>query len=155
MIIQSTRASQLTRKISVLLTSRVMGFTDTRVRYFSHVIGRNAYTSREGKFVRKLSSILPSSIHSLREQKIIDDKNLLQFDTLHELQNNATIAFSHNPLFGTYVDEGFNPRFEYMDYKTFGEKVELCRTVLKNLGKFAVRDFFQFANHQLLELLIP
>ena len=72
---------------------------------------------------------------SLQESGILDERNLLKFETLHELQLHSNIAFADNPIFGTYTDEGGDPRFEYITYKEFGEKVNLCRTVLSNLGK--------------------
>ena len=72
---------------------------------------------------------------SLQERGVYDHRNLLKFDTIHELQANATIAFSDNPIFGTYTErEGQDPQFEYMTYKDYGEKVDTCRTLLKDLG---------------------
>ena len=70
-----------------------------------------------------------------RQTEILDERGLLQFDTLHELQTNASIAFRDNPLFGTYTErDGQDPGYEWMSYKEFGEKVASCRAVLKNLG---------------------
>jgi len=73
---------------------------------------------------------------SLQERGILDQNNLLNFETLHELQTNASIAFADNPLFGTYTDGGDNDEasFEWMTYREYGEKVDACRTVLKDLG---------------------
>jgi len=80
----------------------------------------------------------------LKERGIFDHDNLLQFETLHELQNHASVAFSDNPLFGTFTrtgtkedgkDEGV---FEWMSHKDYGEKVNLCRSVLSDLG---VKEF--------------
>ena len=72
---------------------------------------------------------------SLQERGIYDHRNLLKFDTIHELQTNATIAFADNPIFGTYTErEGQDAQFEYMTYKDYGEKVDTCRVLLKDLG---------------------
>lgn len=57
----------------------------------------------------------------------------------------ATVAFTDNPLFGTYkapVEEenvvkdasGEKGAFEWMTYGEYGEMVDACRTVLKDLG---------------------
>jgi long-chain acyl-CoA synthetase len=69
----------------------------------------------------------------------MDERDLLQFSTLHELQRNASLAFGDNPLFGTYQKkEGQDASFEFMTYKEFGTAVDNCRTVLKDLG---VKEF--------------
>jgi len=75
---------------------------------------------------------------TLHEQGILDDNNLLHFDTLYELQARASVAFAENPLFGTYTEkgEGGKPAFEFMSYKEYGDKVTICRSVLKDLGKW-------------------
>ena len=73
---------------------------------------------------------------NLQERGILDENNLLQFDTLYELQSKASIAFKDNHLFGTYTErDGQDPGYEWMSYKEFGDKVASCRAVLKNLGK--------------------
>jgi len=76
---------------------------------------------------------------SLIERGIFDDNNLLQYKTLHELQHNSSIAFSDNPLFGTYREKkndngDVDASFEWMTYGDFGRKVDECRTLLKDLG---------------------
>jgi len=72
---------------------------------------------------------------NLRDDGIFDERNLLKFETLHELQVNASTAFATNELFGTYTEkEGSDPTFEWMTYKEYGEKVKECRSVLKDLG---------------------
>jgi hypothetical protein len=76
---------------------------------------------------------------SLQEKGVFGDDNLLKFNTLHELQDHATTAFDKNPLFGTYVEkEETKGHFEWMTYGEFGDKVNLCRSVLKDLGKSLV-----------------
>ncbi len=92
----------------------------------------------------------PSS-PSLQERGILNQNNLLNFDTLHELQMNASIAFADNPLFGTYTErkEGEGDKadasFEWMTYSEYGEKVDACRTVLKDLGMFFTVVCFEFS----------
>lgn len=76
-----------------------------------------------------------SSSSSLQDRGVMDSNNLLQFATLHELQRNASDAFAPNPLFGTYeaaADEGGGGEFKWMTYEEWGQKVDACRTVLKN-----------------------
>lgn len=87
-----------------------------------------------GKFSK--ASLSTEAFADLRKQGIMDERNLLQFSTLHELQRNASLAFGNNPLFGTYQKkEGHDASFEFMTYKEFGTAVDNCRTLLKDLGK--------------------
>ena len=79
-------------------------------------------------------SFSTASIESLQKQGILDDRELLQFNTLHELQKNACIAFSDNEIFGTFVENKEKGDFEWMTYKEFGDKVDQCRCVLRDLG---------------------
>lgn len=65
------------------------------------------------------------------------------------MNSNAVIAFKDNELFGTYkaaaVDEHADIKtgtkveekgqFEWMSYGEYGELVNRCRTVLKDIGK--------------------
>jgi len=72
---------------------------------------------------------------NLRDDGIFDERDLLNFKTLHELQVNASTAFAENKLFGTYAEkEGADGKFEWMTYEEYGEKVNQCRSVLKDLG---------------------
>jgi hypothetical protein len=112
------------------------------------------FTSRYQSIARniRISSIAPTNhgtsskaflsteaFADLRKQGIMDERNLLQFKTLHELQRNASLAFGDHPLFGTYQKkEGHDASFEFMTYKEFGTAVDHCRTVLKDLGKFII-----------------
>ena len=75
-----------------------------------------------------------SSIEDLQSQGILDEHELLRFNTLHELQKNACAAFPDNTCFGTYVETNKKGDYEWMTYQDFGEKVNLCRSVLKDLG---------------------
>lgn len=73
---------------------------------------------------------------NLRDDGIFDGRDLLNFQTLHELQVNASIAFAENKLFGTYAKkEGSDETFEWMTFREYGDKVNQCRSVLKDLGK--------------------
>lgn len=77
------------------------------------------------------------------KHKFLDEKNLLTFNTIHELQAHASAVFADNPLFGTYTehekDGGGDGKaeFEWMSYKEYDEKVTLCRSVLKDLGEYS------------------
>jgi len=72
---------------------------------------------------------------NLQDNDVFNERNLLKFETLHELQVNASIAFAENKLFGTYVKkEGSDATFEWINYKDYDELVNQCRSVLKNLG---------------------
>ena len=67
-------------------------------------------------------------------QGLLDNKGLLAFKTLHELQMRASKVFRENELFGTFNES--SGRFEYLDYHDFGIKVDECRQLLKHLGEF-------------------
>jgi len=67
----------------------------------------------------------------LQDRGIFDSRNTLLFETLHDIRVNGTVAFHDNPIFGTF-QEG---KFHWMTYGEWGNKVDNCRTVLKNLGK--------------------
>ena len=62
----------------------------------------------------------------------MDSHDLLQFNTLHELQKNSSEAFGTNPLFGTHNGKEEGGEFEWMTYEEWGRKVDACRTVLKD-----------------------
>ena len=82
----------------------------------------------------------------------MDSRGLLQFETLHEMNTNATIAYKDNPLFGTYtagpvVEEnvlekktegGEGGKFVWMTYGEYGDLVNRCRTVLKDIGEWGL-----------------
>jgi len=58
------------------------------------------------------------------------------------MQKNACIAFSDNNVFGTYVstddgdgeEEKLGGEYEWMTFEEYGEKVDTCRTLLKDIG---------------------
>eukprot|EP01083_Nonionella_stella_P183548 663680_1 len=55
-------------------------------------------------FSTHASQDLQSASHtraSLQNAGVLDEQNLLQFNTLHELQENACLAFADNPIYGT------------------------------------------------------
>lgn len=90
---------------------------------------------------RRFSSTVDQ--HQLIERGIMDENNLLQFKTLHELQHNSSMAFPDNPLFGTYTEHQndnseVEASFQWMTYEEYGQKVHECRTMLKDLG---VKEF--------------
>lgn len=62
----------------------------------------------------------------------MDSHDLLQFNTLHELQKNSSEAFGTNSLFGTHNGKEEGGEFEWMTYEEWGRKVDACRTVLKD-----------------------
>ena len=91
----------------------------TTLRLQRHAFGRS---NQVAAVVRSASSF----------SSLVDENDLLQFDTLAKLQINACEYFAENELFGT-----FNPTtglYDWMKYKEFEEKVALTRGVLKDLG---------------------
>mmetsp|Transcript_15551 Transcript_15551/g.20281 ORF Transcript_15551/g.20281 Transcript_15551/m.20281 type:complete len:702 (+) Transcript_15551:195-2300(+) len=77
------------------------------------------------KTIRSLSSSSSGSISSTN-----DLDSLIHFKTLVEMQMNACETYGRNPLFGTYDAE--LEEFLWMDYETFGVKVEKTRSVLSD-----------------------
>lgn len=61
-----------------------------------------------------------SSLQPIRE---------LQFNTLVEMQQQATLAYSNNPMFGTKK----GPAYDWITYKDFDKEVQKCRNVLTHL----------------------
>jgi long-chain acyl-CoA synthetase len=106
-----------------------------------------ASSSLSGSSSRLLSS---ASAEPKTRDDVMDNRGLLHFTTLHEMNSNAVIAFKDNELFGTYkaavVDEHADIKtgtkaeekgqFEWMTYGEYGELVNRCRTVLKDIGKY-------------------
>ena len=75
------------------------------------------------------------SFSSSGSQLVDDETGLLKFNTLHELQENACQVYGHDhELFGTFSES--SQKFEYMTYSDFGQRVEECRSVMKDLGTF-------------------
>jgi len=67
----------------------------------------------------------------LREKGIFDARDVLVFETLHEMRVNATQAFHNNPLFGTFKED----KYHWMSFGEWGKTVDVCRNALKDLGK--------------------
>ena len=80
----------------------------------------------------------------------MNEYGLLKFDTLHEMNRNAVLAFAPNDLFGTYSNNGDDNTessssstsekksgggFEWITYEGWGRKVDVCREVLRDLGE--------------------
>ena len=49
------------------------------------------------------------------------------------MQVNACEVFAKNDLFGTFSED--SKTFEYITYHEFEQRVDCCRTVLRDLGK--------------------
>jgi hypothetical protein len=93
------------------------------------------------------SRFLSTAETPLTREDVMDNRGLLQFKTLHEMNCNAAIAFRDNPLFGTYKatpvanenvlneKEDAKGKFEWMTYGEYGDLVNRCRTVLKDIGE--------------------
>jgi len=70
----------------------------------------------------------------LQERGILDEGELVKFDTLHSMQVNACIAFGDNDLFGTYAEKEEGGEFEWMSFQEWGTSIHKCREVLKDIG---------------------
>ena len=75
----------------------------------------------------------PAEEEKFRQEGFLDEKGLTIFNTLHEMIHGSCRVYAHNELFGTYSPT--TEKFEYMTYEEFGNKVNQCRSMLKNLGK--------------------
>jgi len=62
----------------------------------------------------------------------LNDDCLTIFSTLHDMQVRSCEVYSENELFGSYRNE--TDSFHYNTYGEFGEEVNRCRAVLKDLG---------------------
>lgn len=88
----------------------------------------------------------PLVAQSNKDQNIRDDDGYLRYTTLHELAQNATLAYSANPLFGTYEKMKRPPysmntigdkeeeegTYQWSTYADFGQDVALVRTILRD-----------------------
>lgn len=72
-----------------------------------------------------------------QEMGLLDDHGLTVFETLHEMQVNSCQVFAQNELFGTYDEDSKN--FLFMKYNEYDQKVNQCRSLLKDLGRFWIR----------------
>ena len=114
-------ASQLRRG-----TSRLLSRVARRGRVLPAVSA-----SKWNGFTRSISSEQEREYQKLG---YLDGHGLTVYDTLHEMQVRACEIYSDNDLFGSYdaKDDSFN----YITYGEFGEQVDTCRAVLKDLGEY-------------------
>jgi hypothetical protein len=132
-----TQQHQRTRLATTMLASKF--------RPISRRIG-NLSTTAEGTLLKGTtachapltSKIAARFISTEQEQNfkqlgILDDQGLTVFDTLHDMQVNSCRVFKDNELFGTYDQEAKG--FKFMTYDEYNQKVNQCRTLLKDLGK--------------------
>lgn len=68
-----------------------------------------------------------------QELGVLDAEGLTRFNTLHELQANSALIFKDNEIFGTYTEE--SKSFNYITYDEYNQRVNRCRTLLKESGK--------------------
>lgn len=83
---------------------------------------------------RAFSSLSPQDVEAWKARGILDERELTVFETLHEMQVNSCEVYSKNKLFGTYAEA--SKSFEWMTFQEFADKVNQCRSVLKDLGRF-------------------
>ena len=74
-----------------------------------------------------------ADIEAWKTQSVLDDRELVVFETLHEMQVNACEVYSTNKIFGTYAEA--SKSFEWMTFEEFANNVDSCRSVLKDLGE--------------------
>jgi hypothetical protein len=74
-----------------------------------------------------------TQIQSLQAEGVLDDKGLVNFDTLHDLHMNSCKTFGSAELFGTFNKD--KKIFEWDTYTVFGEQVMKTRAVLKDIGE--------------------
>ena len=126
--------------------ARVAAASARRGHQGKNFIPTAAGTTNDRFFFSSTSTTLSSAEKNLTRDDVLDSDGLLQFTTLHEMNHLASIAFKDNPLFGTYraplVEENVvkdqkdaQGSFEWMTYGEYGEMVNKCRTVLKDLGE--------------------
>ena len=114
------------------ISRRVVGSLSTRkVLPSLSVVGTNNNNSKytSCSTARYISS---EQTKKFQELGILDDQGLTIFDTLHEMQINSCQVFSSNELFGTYNEDTKN--FQFMTYLDYADKVNQCRSLLKDLG---------------------
>ena len=85
-----------------------------------------ATSFQKSSFQRNFSSLGGNDSSSV-------DYRLIEFSTLHQLQENSCQTFSANKLFGTYSSE--TKDFEFLTYEDVGREVNRCRTLLRSMGE--------------------
>jgi hypothetical protein len=93
-----------------------------------HAVAGSATTTTPRRFISTADE------KAFQEMGLLDDHGLTIFETLHEMQVNSCQVFAQNELFGTYDDA--SKKFQYMTYDDYAQKVNQCRSLLKDLGKF-------------------
>jgi len=131
-----------TMRPSIKASKQVVSYLNRKAYSSCSVIVANNITyirNRKSNNRRNVKGDKLFSTSAITSQASLDNNNMIQFDTLHELQKNACIAYSNSDLFGTYTlpeittgkEKG---EFQWMTYKDFDDNVNKCRTVLKDLG---------------------
>ena len=123
----------------------------TKLRPFAGRISRISHTGATSKSTAKaLASAynieIPTSVSStprrfitteqetfFQERGFLDAQGMTAFNTLHELQVHSSHVFSKNELFGTYEEQ--SNTFKFMTYDEYNQKVNQCRSLLKDLGE--------------------
>jgi long-chain acyl-CoA synthetase len=100
-------------------------------RMLSHLAGRSGCHVAKA-VTRALTGASASNIAAWKERGVIDDRELVQFQTLHEMQVNSCEVYAQNELFGTYTET--SKSFEWMTFAEFAHQVDTCRTILKDMG---------------------
>jgi hypothetical protein len=95
----------------------------------------NSFTGTTSlRFMSTSVTSLTESEKAFQAKGFLDDRGLTVFDTLHEMQVLSCEVFAPRKLFGTYSKE--SKQFEWMTYQEFGDAVNKCRAVLKDIGTF-------------------
>ena len=71
--------------------------------------------------------------HHFQGLGVLDAEGMTKFETLHELQLHSSLVFKENELFGTYEED--SKTFQYITYDEYGERINQCRVLLKDLGE--------------------
>lgn len=92
--------------------------------------------SRHGRVMSRAYSHLSSQqIEAFQKDGYLDtDQVLVNFDTLHNMQVRGCKVFEQKNLFGTHNKT--TSKFDWMTFQEFGDHVDRCRAVLKDLGEF-------------------
>jgi len=97
-------------------------------------LSRKGLLGSTSSHARSLSFLTPAQLTQFQGEGIVDERGLVQFDTLHEMQERSCRVFEEKPLFGTYSEA--SKQFEWMKYQEFAQKVDTCRALLHDLGAY-------------------
>ena len=105
---------------------------------FLNSIARNRGRELSASLATKWNPSGSRSISTERENHFKDlgylnDEGLTIFSTLHNMQVRSCAVYAENELFGSY--DAAENNFKYVTYEEFGNQVDKCRAVLKELGK--------------------